>query len=467
MVVEVRVDQKKGRCLHSKQRFLKEQSILSHERPLTCVMFSPPLASFSDFELDLVQQTPDIKVVGLVLLSFRVIQRILSSIPFAEDISCLCAPKVSTQTQLRRFEAITILTTSLLHKSGLNISDTKCLDIIVRIASNCFTIVGVNEDPIGIAIYKFGSTINHSCSPNCISRFDESGSLSIIAINREIDVGEEITISYSDSTKGTWARRLALLDRYFFFCGCSRCSQWDNRDGFRCTQSTCPSITSCCDCACVYLTHLPVRSTDRDPDDDGGEDVLRSALSSPHPHIQEIISFLLDTCIPCGDVLLQSVISDSLPPPAEGLLLPSCQDQSLPWQLKCASCSNSQDPTQFISTINTLYSSWRQLQQISLSPTSPLVLRLKHHLTVIALLENFRDTLQTLAPSTHYCIAQVADKLITNLMEAVQSYEELLKMSPNNHKLKRGLQVCVEKYIATAELLSLALRQILPDESLS
>ncbi|PIA17217.1 hypothetical protein COEREDRAFT_80574 [Coemansia reversa NRRL 1564] len=63
---------------------------------------------------------------------------------------------------------------------------------------------------------------NHSCRPNCAISFN-NGCLSLRAIDN-IEIGQELTISYVDTMLPRSERRERLENVYFFTCTCSKCS---------------------------------------------------------------------------------------------------------------------------------------------------------------------------------------------------------------------------------------------------
>jgi SET and MYND domain-containing protein len=65
--------------------------------------------------------------------------------------------------------------------------------------------------------------LNHSCDPNAVVGFDQ-GRIFVKAL-RPIKEGEQIFISYIDSTNPFAVRQKSLLDRYFFNCTCSKCAK--------------------------------------------------------------------------------------------------------------------------------------------------------------------------------------------------------------------------------------------------
>jgi SET and MYND domain-containing protein len=63
--------------------------------------------------------------------------------------------------------------------------------------------------------------INHSCSPNAVIVFD-GPKIAVRSLNR-IKEGEEVLISYTDSSSVFGLRQAQLKDQYFFTCTCSKC----------------------------------------------------------------------------------------------------------------------------------------------------------------------------------------------------------------------------------------------------
>ncbi|OTB07591.1 hypothetical protein M426DRAFT_317898 [Hypoxylon sp. CI-4A] len=63
--------------------------------------------------------------------------------------------------------------------------------------------------------------VNHSCVPNAFVRF--TGRNAFLHAYREIEKGEEVTISYIEVTLPLSERQKELKTRYHFECGCPRC----------------------------------------------------------------------------------------------------------------------------------------------------------------------------------------------------------------------------------------------------
>ncbi|KAJ7496866.1 hypothetical protein FB451DRAFT_1549892 [Mycena latifolia] len=82
------------------------------------------------------------------------------------------------------------------------------------------------------AVCKDISRLNHSCSPNTISRFDKpSFSYQLYAV-RDIAKGEELTYQYTDVVTSTAERRKALKP-YDFVCTCAACEDAPASDARR------------------------------------------------------------------------------------------------------------------------------------------------------------------------------------------------------------------------------------------
>ncbi|XP_063162190.1 histone-lysine N-methyltransferase SMYD3 isoform X4 [Candoia aspera] len=74
---------------------------------------------------------------------------------------------------------------------------------------------------VGVGLYPSMSLLNNSCDPNCVVIF-EGPQLHLRSI-REIQLGEELTISYTETVMPTPERRQNLKRQYCFECDCFTC----------------------------------------------------------------------------------------------------------------------------------------------------------------------------------------------------------------------------------------------------
>ncbi|KAL4979823.1 hypothetical protein BDW66DRAFT_156888 [Aspergillus desertorum] len=79
-----------------------------------------------------------------------------------------------------------------------------------------------NDDDVGIYLHPYAALINHNCDYNAVVGFD--GPEFFVKAIRPIAKGEQIFISYIDTTYPTRVRQKELRGRYFFTCKCAKCS---------------------------------------------------------------------------------------------------------------------------------------------------------------------------------------------------------------------------------------------------
>ncbi|KAK4442758.1 SET domain-containing protein [Podospora aff. communis PSN243] len=75
-----------------------------------------------------------------------------------------------------------------------------------------------------MALFPRVSRINHACKPSAITRFDEQSLSMTIRAVRNIEPGEEITLSYTDFGLSFHERQQQLKAKWGFDCDCSICS---------------------------------------------------------------------------------------------------------------------------------------------------------------------------------------------------------------------------------------------------
>ncbi|NXY02855.1 SMYD3 methyltransferase, partial [Pteruthius melanotis] len=93
--------------------------------------------------------------------------------------------------------------------------------LFLQVTCNCFTISNGEMQDVGVGLYPSMSLLNHSCDPNCVIVFE--GYQLLLHSVREIQIGEELTISYVESLMPTRERQKQLVRQYCFECDCLLC----------------------------------------------------------------------------------------------------------------------------------------------------------------------------------------------------------------------------------------------------
>lgn len=78
----------------------------------------------------------------------------------------------------------------------------------------------------GSGLYVLQSTVNHSCLSNAVVEFPYSNNTLVLKAIRDIQPGEEISISYLDDCeliRSRHSRQKALSSLYLFICSCEKC----------------------------------------------------------------------------------------------------------------------------------------------------------------------------------------------------------------------------------------------------
>lgn len=79
-----------------------------------------------------------------------------------------------------------------------------------------------DEEVIGNLFDPRAAHFNHSCEPNCVMEF--VGKEMVAYTVRDLEEGEEATVSYVDVEGVEVAQRTReLKERWFFECACGRC----------------------------------------------------------------------------------------------------------------------------------------------------------------------------------------------------------------------------------------------------
>ncbi|KAG9019751.1 hypothetical protein FRB90_009621 [Tulasnella sp. 427] len=99
------------------------------------------------------------------------------------------------------------------------------------IHNNHFSVSALDLHPIAHAVFPIASrAFNHSCLPNATAcyRYDNGFIWQDTRALTDIEVGEEITISYIDPASSLQSRRAALRHNYGFECKCTRCQMQES-----------------------------------------------------------------------------------------------------------------------------------------------------------------------------------------------------------------------------------------------
>lgn len=84
---------------------------------------------------------------------------------------------------------------------------------------------GFADSRVGSAAYLLASLFNHSCDPNVNVTWPYGNGTAVFRAARDIDAGEQLTITYIDAESAVSERRQQLLWAYGFKCMCARCCE--------------------------------------------------------------------------------------------------------------------------------------------------------------------------------------------------------------------------------------------------
>lgn len=92
-----------------------------------------------------------------------------------------------------------------------------------RMVFNGYTLIYLDSEMVGAAVYVSPSMFNHSCAPN--AAHTTIGTTLYIRALRDIDTAkEEILVNYIDPMSSRQSRQDVLWKDYYFHCECSKCS---------------------------------------------------------------------------------------------------------------------------------------------------------------------------------------------------------------------------------------------------
>ncbi|KAJ0395574.1 hypothetical protein P43SY_000682 [Pythium insidiosum] len=175
----------------------------------------------------------------------------------ADDVLALRAHADDhSAAQLHEFEHMARLVLALLARSKFvgPSSDLATLErrwlpdvvrLFCRVNCNAFTVCDDVNRATGLGVFPQAALLNHSCAPNCVVSF-EAPARARVRVIRDVQAGDELTISYVELFESTPRRRDVLRRSYFFHCRCPRCEraaaepsedQW--LDGYQCADAAC------------------------------------------------------------------------------------------------------------------------------------------------------------------------------------------------------------------------------------
>jgi len=117
----------------------------------------------------------------------------------------------------------------ILQELGLRADPVKVEELLQAWILNCFEHA---EEPLAYSAYFASSFISHSCGANAIWTEGDEG-LHILRARQDINVGDEITISYLNEQELLYcaeARIKSLKDTKQFTCTCERCAPPSNKN---------------------------------------------------------------------------------------------------------------------------------------------------------------------------------------------------------------------------------------------
>eukprot|EP01061_Rhynchopus_euleeides_P043949 TRINITY_DN7683_c0_g1_i1.p2 TRINITY_DN7683_c0_g1~~TRINITY_DN7683_c0_g1_i1.p2 ORF type:complete len:347 (+),score=108.67 TRINITY_DN7683_c0_g1_i1:1331-2371(+) len=121
------------------------------------------------------------------------------------------------------YAQLAVLLNSMCKRAGMaELAWPDALVLFSKLEVNSFSVMDRKNTTIGYAVYRKAASINHSCEPNMVATF--AGRDIHLRPVRDINKGDELTVSYVELASLTSERNAELLKRYGFECACPRCS---------------------------------------------------------------------------------------------------------------------------------------------------------------------------------------------------------------------------------------------------
>lgn len=154
--------------------------------------------------------------------------------------TCVPHDAASSWMLTRKLLLETLRNSGILEEQMAFLSSDWYLGVISRLSLNTFRIELVVEDCInllaaatasvsgegvsGSAIYILPSMYNHDCDPNTDISWPENAT-AILRARRDIEIGEELRITYIDASMSRSSRQQLLQQAFHFVCSCARCKE--------------------------------------------------------------------------------------------------------------------------------------------------------------------------------------------------------------------------------------------------
>ncbi|KAI2618483.1 hypothetical protein GGR54DRAFT_640606 [Hypoxylon sp. NC1633] len=166
-----------------------------------------------------------------------------------------------------------------LHFLGRDVKDglAEAVGVSCKLRVNSFNRMDADLEQSGIYINPALAMVNHSCIPNAFVKF--VGRKAVLRAYRDIKKGEEVEISYIDSTLHRSQRQKALQAQYHFECICPRCR--DDLDVYQ---------------ACQMYPHLELNSFSLVPDLDKLRHPPIKQFLHSNKSLQQNVDQIYSTC---------------------------------------------------------------------------------------------------------------------------------------------------------------------------
>ncbi|RAL11665.1 S-adenosylmethionine-dependent methyltransferase [Aspergillus homomorphus CBS 101889] len=120
-----------------------------------------------------------------------------------------------------QWERISISSMAIKAYSGTEMKEETISAYGAKLELNSFNLTNALYDRIGLYLHPYAALMNHSCDYNAVVGFD--GDELFVKAIRPIAAGEQIFISYVDTTSPRTLRQRELRERYYFSCRCTKC----------------------------------------------------------------------------------------------------------------------------------------------------------------------------------------------------------------------------------------------------